>query len=170
MKRFIYGIIALLGLVSFSSCVDIGGYIVDWAPVEITIAAFDADGNSIISPDMPGMSLTFKGETYPVKEWGSSEPETKAYMAIMAGLRAMPIQGDDGQIAVYQLWFGEIDGAADMDEDIVLDWPDGSQDVIHYHCSNHREWPSPKCDRSWKLNGEAQERSHFEFTGKSLSK
>ncbi|MBO4340308.1 MAG: hypothetical protein J5835_02620 [Bacteroidales bacterium] len=169
MKRLLCGILVLMGLVSFSSCVDNNGYIVDWAPVEITIAAFDADGNSIISPEMPGMSLTFKGETYTVKEWGSQyEPESKAYLAIMAGLLAKPIQGEGGQCEGYQLWFGEIDGAADMDEDIVLNWPDGSRDVIHYHCSDHREWPSPKCNRSWKLNGGKHGSSHFEFNGKSL--
>ena len=38
---------------------------VDWALVHFVIEATDAEGNSIISPDMPGLSLSFQGESYP---------------------------------------------------------------------------------------------------------
>ena len=173
MRKMFYGILALAGLVFTTSCEEIApfGMIVDWAPVEITIEAFDDAGNSIISPEMPGMSLTFKNQVFyikhdePVRE---EEVQTKAYMAIMEGLVARPIQNEQGEIARYILWFGEIDGAKDMDEDIVLNWPDGSSDTIHYHCGNHREWPEPKCDRSWKLNGQKHSGSNFIFNGKSL--
>ena len=172
MRKMFYGILALAGLVFTSSCEEISpfGLIVDWAPVEITIEAYDDAGNSIISPDMPGMSLTFKGTTYEVQDPASlhDDYQTKAYMAIMAGLQAHPIQDEQGKIAKYILWFGEIDGAKNMDEDIILNWPDGSEDIIHYHCGNHREWPEPKCDRSWKLNGKKHEGSNFIFNGKSL--
>ena len=172
MRKMFYGILALAGLVFATSCEGIipGGLIVDWTPVEITIEAYDAAGNSIISPEMPGMTLTFKGTTYEVTDPASQREEyqTKAYMAIMGGLQAHPFQGDQGEIVKYILWFGEIDGASDMDEDIVLNWPDGSEDTIHYHCGNHREWPEPKCDRSWKLNGKKHEGSNFIFNGKSL--
>lgn len=136
------------------------GYIVDWAPVDIIIDAVDSDGNSIISPEMQGMSLTFKGETYTVKP---EETETKAFLAVMNGLVARKKQDE-----TYSLVFGHIDGAEDMDEDIRLHWPDGSEDVIHYHCSDHREWPKIKCNRSWKLNGEPHEGGTFSFSGKNL--
>ena len=117
---------------------------------------------------MPGMTLTFKGETYTVKDVeDKSNPETKAYLAIMEGLLAVPQYEINGK-TVYRLVFGEIDGAADMDEDIVLNWPDGSKDVIHYHCSDHREGRHPKCNRSWKLNGSEHEGNTFRFSGKSL--
>ena len=173
MRKLFYGILALAGLVFATSCEGLipGGLIVDWAPVEITIEAYDAAGNSIISPDMPGMTLTFRNEVFRIKQ---SEPvteegvQTKAYAAIMDGLIARPIQDEQGKIAKYILWFGEIDGAKNMDEDILLHWPDGSEDTIHYHCGNHREWPEPKCDRSWKLNGAKHEGSNFIFHDKSL--
>jgi hypothetical protein len=142
---------------------------VDWAPVEIYIEAVDAEGNSIISPHMPGMTLTFKGKTYTVRDAGAPmELQTRTYGAIMSGLVARPMDETDGQV-VYHLVFGEIDGAADMDEDIRLNWPDGSEDVIHYHCSNHREWPSLDCKRSWKLNGKKHDGCVFRFSGKSLA-
>ena len=143
--------------------------IVDWTPVSVYIEATDAAGNSIISPVMPGMSLTFKGETYTVQQ-AREYPEivqTKAYLPVMFGLVAEKVSGTD-ELPVYRLVFGEIDGAADMDEDIELNWPDGSKDVIHYHCSNHREWPEPDCDRSWKLNGKKHEGAVFKFSGKSV--
>ncbi len=164
MKRFIQTAVLCVGLAVASGCDGIiDGYCVDWTPVNIYITATDPDGNSIISPDMPGMSLTFKGETYTV----APEAETRAYAAYMGGLRAQRYDGTDNA-PVYRLVFGEIDGAADMDEDIVLQWPDGSRDTIHYHCSNHREWPEPRCKRSWKLNGKSHDGGIFAFTGKTL--
>ena len=163
----------ILSILLMTGCEGIGGLIVDWAPVVISIEAVDAEGNSIISPDMPGMTLTFKGVTYTVKEVSIPVTipvalQTRAYNAVMAGLIAVPMYEIDGEI-VYRLEFGEIDGAADMDEDILLHWPDGSEDVIHYHCSDHREWPSIKCNRSWKLNGKKHEDGCvFRFSGKNL--
>lgn len=145
-----------------AGCEEISeGRIVDWAPVNIYIEAVDNNGNSIISPDMPGMTLTFKDSVYTVQN-EDSIIHTRAYMAIMKGLVARPIGGTDGQ---YQLVFGEIDGAADMDEDILLNWPDGSRDIIHYHCSNHSE-RKLSCNRSWKLNGQPHNGSTFRFTDK----
>ena len=170
MKKLLFSLLSLAVIATACEEIIPGGMIVDWAPVEITMEAYDAAGNSIISPEMPGMTLTFKGTTYEVQDPASrrDEYQTKAYMAIMAGLQAHPVQGDQGEIAKYILWFGEIDGAKDMDEDIVLNWPDGSSDTIHYHCGNHREWPEPKCDRTWKLNGTKHSGSNFIFNGKSL--
>ena len=143
--------------------------IIDWAPVEIYIYADDADGNSIIRPDMPGMELTFKGETYTVRDKDQLMDSiyTRAYMATLFGLYAE--RDSERDSTAYRLYFGEIDGAADMDEDIVLKWPDGSKDVIHYHCSDHKYGKEAKCNRSWKLNGQKNATgSRFYFTGKSL--
>ncbi|MCR5713625.1 MAG: hypothetical protein K6F98_01665 [Bacteroidales bacterium] len=168
MRRLFYYAACLAGLLAATSCDDGSeDWIVDWAPVNVTIEAGDADGHSIISPDMPGMTLTFKGETYTVKD--AAEPYqagTKAYLAVMHGLLAVPVVQEEGE-TTYCLVFGEIDGAADMDEDIVLRWPDGSQDIIHYHCSDHKEGRHPTCDRSWKLNGVKYEGDTFRFSGKS---
>lgn len=151
-----------------NGCENGEDWIVDWAPVNVYIEAADADGNSIVSPDMPGMSLTFRGETYTVIDADSvARARTKAYLAIMDGLVARSYMEEDGQ-TVYRLVFGEIDGAEDMDEDLVLNWPDGSKDVIHYHCSDHKEGRNPKCNRSWKLNGKKHSGNTFSFSGKYL--
>ena len=171
MKRFLTPL-AVLSAILLAACGKVSGegWIVDWAPVNIHIEAVDDDNNSIISPDMPGMTLSFKGQTYEVQPAESEDgTETKAYAAMMRGLLAVPMYETDGK-TVYKLVFGEIDGAADMDEDITLDWPDGSRDVIHYHCSDHREGRHPKCNRSWKLNGKTHEGSTFRFSGKKPGK
>lgn len=154
--RNVFKILTLLALMTASAC---GRLIVDWAPVNVYIQATDNDGNSIISDDMPGMSLTFKGEIYTV------QPATKAYLARMEGLVA-----EKNAEGVFQLRFGEIDGSADMDEDLVLRWPDGSTDTIHYHCSDHKARRNPTCNRYWKLNGVDHDGAVFVFTGKSLAK
>lgn len=156
---------------ALTGCEEIinGDYIVDWAPVNIYIYATDSLGNSIISPDMPGMSLTFKDVTYTVKDWNHKKDSlinTKAYLAVLYGLYAEPYYDFDVDSLIYRLSFGEIDGAADMDEDITLNWPDGSVDTIHYHCSDHKEGRTPKCNRSWKLNGRIHDGNIFYFSGK----
>lgn len=168
MKKLLMSLCVLAGILAAGGCEAIeDDWIIDWAPVNIYITATDSDGNSIISPDMPGMSLTFKGETYTVKDWATRHQsvETRLYLAILSGLFAQPSQNNDG---TYRLYFGEIDGAADMDEDIVLIWPDGSKDTIHYHCSDHRGGRNADCKRSWKLNGKKYDGPIFKFTGKNL--
>ena len=147
-------------------------YEFDWYPVILIIRATDAEGKDIISSNMPGMSLTFKGESYTVRDWSEKDQAfsapTRTYFARLYGLFSQPYTSPDGKSG-NQLWFGEIDGALDMDEDILLNWPDGSKDVIHYHCSNHRYGKNPGCYRWWKLNGEPHSGGDFTFTGKGLN-
>ena len=162
-------VFAALSALMFAGCEEfnIDNPIVDWNPVNIYIYATDSTGNSIIKPEMPGMSLTFKNQTYTVRderEKYDSIIYTRAYLAILYGLFAEPYYDDNDSIQ-YRLSFGEIDGAADMDEDITLSWPDGSTDVIHYHCSDHNE-RKLSCKRTWKLNGKSHDGGIFHFTNK----
>ena len=164
MKQISAVLLILCGVL-LTACESVFEYEVDWAPVEIHIYAVDSAGNSIIQPKMPGMSLTYKGETYEVRDarlyYGEGEAiQTRAYLATLYGLYSQQCPDDS---TTYRLCFGEIDGAADMDEDIVLKWPDGSSDTIHYHCSDHKEGKNPKCNRSWKLNGKKHDGSEFHF-------
>ena len=168
MKRLFSVLIACVsGLLITAGCEVLGfDKEVDWALVHFVIEATDAEGNSIISPDMPGMSLTFQGESYTVEEAQVPAEIPRRYKFL-----ALPARTAEGSPSdEYYLWFGEIDGAEDMDEDIVLNWPDGSMDIIHYHCSNHHKWPQAGCTQIITLNGVEQEFSRFKFTGKNLSK
>lgn len=163
MKRTLFAITALASAF-LCGCENINDMIVDWAPVDIEIYATDSLGNSIIRPEMPGMTLTFQGETYTVQD---GTIYTKAYLARMYGLCSRVIDPTASPLQ-YKLCFGEIDGAKDMDEDIILNWPDGSTDVIHYHCSDHNE-SKLTVNRTWKLNGAKHEGSTFRFTNKNLN-
>ncbi len=168
MKRFLtYLLVGLTSILAVSCIKNMYAYDVDWTPVYVIIYANDADGNSIVTPDMPGMKLSFQGTTYEVQTWEEvlEKANTRAYLARLYGLFSQPgSEYSDEVDAPYRLVFGEIDGAADMDEDILLTWPDGTTDTIHYHCSDHQEDPTPKCKRSWLLNGESHEGNIFKFT------
>ena len=84
-------------------CEKNNGMIVDWSPVNIEIYATDSQGNSIISPDMPGMTLTFQGETYTVQD---GPMHTKAYLAQMYGLYTQAID-TTASPRQYKLCFGD---------------------------------------------------------------
>ena len=162
MKRTLFAIAALASAI-LCGC-DTESPIVDWYPVNIYIYASDSAGQSIIQPDMPGMTLTFKGETYTVRDSRTPNDSihTRAYMPVMYGLYAEAVD-TTANPKEYRLCFGEIDGAADMDEDITLNWPDGSTDVIHYHCSDHNE-SKITVKRTWKLNGREHSGNTFYFS------
>ena len=167
MKRTLFAIAALASAFLCGCEKNHHSKIVDWAPVNIEIYATNSQGNSIISPEMPGMTLTFKGETYTVQDGPNYAKGTRAYLAQIYGLYSQVVDSTASPI-LYKLVFGEIDGAKDMDEDITLNWPDGTTDVIHYHCSDHNE-DDITVKRSWKLNGAKHDGHVFRFTNKSLN-
>ena len=174
MKRITSFCILALALMTVA-CAEIGDPegldrpIVDWYPVNVILLVQDKDGNDLLNPSLSGnyfegASITFKGENHEARrlepgEYWSAIP-TKAYLARIKGFRlvyeTLTISGK--QENRWFLVFGEIDGALDMDEDLVVTWPSGETDTIHYHCSDHRvvkengEWIID-CKRSWKLNG-----------------
>lgn len=120
---------------------------VDWYPVELMIYVQDQNGTDLLNPATTGCiaegtSVAFMGSLY-------TEPfETRTYRATLHGFSFR-----EDQYGWY-LYFGEIDGAMDFDEDIVITWGDGSVDTIHYACSDHRVSSSSiTCSRSWTLNG-----------------
>ena len=153
-------------MIAFTCCEKNGeGMLVDWAPVSIYLRVVDGEGSDLLDPMNPsnlidGTSITFKGETYEAsRQWyetGQSYemPATKAIFAPLYGL--FLVNGEmfhnNSETAGFSLFFGEIDGAADMDEDLVVTLPDGTTGTIHYHCSKHDE-RKLTCDRSWKFNG-----------------
>lgn len=146
---------------------------VDWYPVNLIVTVQDKDGKDLLDPAVKGnyfngSSLTFQGKTYEALELGRNESwqqtPTKMYLARIKGFRLAydTIYINETETReCYFLVFGQIDGARDMDEDLILTWPDGSEETIHYHCSKHKveknrksgDW-NVSCERSWTLNGE----------------
>jgi len=147
--------------------------LVDWYPVNLILIVEDKDGNDMLDPTRAGnyasgTTISYKGETYgvytlqPGEAW--SQAPTKAYLARMKGLR---LAQDNLQLSEtekrygYFLVFGQIDGALDLEEDLVVKWNDGTEDVIHYSCSDHKVEKQKdgtwliECQRSWQLNKNA---------------
>ena len=144
--------------------------IVDWYPVNLIVTVQDKQGNDLLDPArsgnyFEGTTISFKGTTYDARlleagEYWAKAP-TKAYFAKMKGLRLVHDQLYFSETEIrtcYFLVFGQIDGAADMDENLVITWPNGKQDTFHYHCSDHKiekqkdgSWDID-CQRYWKLN------------------
>ncbi len=152
----------LILLMSVSACDDDnnGGVIVDWAPVGISITATDSNGNDLLNPQsnssiLDGTSLTFKEKTYEVSyDFMNHFEGAKAYMPHMYGLQLDTVRTNGNTLC--RMLFGEIDGGADMNEDLVINWGDGTSDVINYHCWKHNE-RKLSCNREWKVNGKKVE-------------
>lgn len=137
-------------------------WIVDWNPVIVYVYAEDAHGNDLIKSDMPDMTISFKGKTYPVKP--QKEVEGRYYLPTFYGFYFQEAsEYSKDPVAKNRLVFGEIDGALDMDEDMILTWPDGTTNTIHYHCSDHKDQQHATCNRWWKLDGKEHKDCHFKF-------
>ena len=181
MRRLVSFVLAILLTVSFTGCEKLGGnggggdWIVDWVPVSLFLRVVDEEGADLLDPENPdnlidGTSITFKGKTYSAsRQWYEAGrpfemPATKAILAQLYGLFLIngEIFNTHSETAGFSLIFGEIDGALDMDEDLVVTLPNGITGTIHYHCSNHNE-RKLSCDRSWKFNGAKHEGNIFTF-------
>lgn len=144
------------------------GMIVDWSPVNVIIQVTDGHGADLLDPENPnnmidGTSITFQGKTYEASREDRLSAVTKEYLALIYGLRLKKFDESVNKNAKgYYLIFGEIDGAKDMDEDLVVTLPNGMTCTIHYHCSKHNE-NKLSCKRSWKFNGTKHEGNIFTF-------
>ncbi len=180
MKKSRKNIPALFALILFlsplcHSCQGSGeNWIVDWAPVSLFITVNDSAGNDLLNPDSTWMDLdsikmSFLGYTFPLDTtlYMKSRHErvrydsTKAYRATMFGLLLI----DEYMIRLKYdtcytyLYFGEIDGAVDLDTDLILTWPDHTCDTFHYHCWDHVEGRNPSCERTLTYKGGTQDPS-----------
>ena len=152
--------------------------IVDWSPVVLYFEIDDAAGNDLLDPELANKlveetTITFKGKTYEVsRSWldtgnrRDASLETRYYMPTMVGLQLIKwsmvrtVETKDR----YVLYFGEIDGALEMDEDLVIQWPDGKKNTIHYHCSDHKATEKEITVNRWySLDGKKTESNLFKF-------
>ena len=175
MRKVLVLIMSTVLMVSLTGC-EIGeGVEVDWAPVSIFLRVVDSEGTDLLNLENPnnvidGTSITFKGNTYNAsRQWYETGnpfemPATKAIFAPLYGLFLVngEMFSNHSETAGFSLFFGEIDGAIDMDEDLVVTLSNGMTGTIHYHCSNHNE-RKLRCDRSWKFNGAKHEGNSFTF-------
>ena len=147
--RLLIGFIFLISFIACEKEDSKSDRIWDFNPIVFYFTLIGENGEDLLDPTTPGsyagmkINATYQNETY-VKDVSS-----KAYLAIMYGLRSIQLR--NGQ---YALTFGELDGADTYkNETIILDWGDGTQDVVTF--SSELKWKKhePVFNRSYKLNG-----------------
>ena len=118
----------------------------DAAPITLEIFVKDAEGNNLLDYDWllgKNVTATFKGETYDLQT-----EETKAYMPHFYGFKVTA-----RDLGMY-LYFGELAGTEALNDDFVINWGDGSSDVITIYN-----------DCKTKLNGAYDIKRHFVVNG-----
>lgn len=144
MKKIL---IFMLAAISFCSCAKC----IDWVPVTFQIRVQDEQGKDLLDPAndnswLIGTKIHYKGVIIDIDETGISAPATKAYPATYQGFRLE--KGSD----YYYLAFGEFDGGSEYDEeDIMIQWPDGTINVITYTRKLNNTTVSAK--QTFKLDG-----------------
>jgi hypothetical protein len=105
-----------------TSC-EIVGVDADAMPVTLEIFVKDTEGNNLLDYgwlDGKNVTATFKGETYELQK----DVPTRAYMPHFYGFKVTA--RDLGSM----LYFGELDGTHDMNDEFVINWGDGTFDTI----------------------------------------
>ena len=148
---------AITALFCFTGCDNNSDVIWDMHPVSYMIQVTDANGNDLLNPEFSGnltdqsVTATFRGEEYACR-WSNREEEitTRYYMPVFEGL--FHVQRFDGN---YYLEFGELDGEKDYNDDLILNWGDGTQDVITLKRTVKRKKNDTKRDvkTTFYLNG-----------------
>ena len=158
MKRLFLLCITLL---CFSSCekfIDTALSIFDppiWdiSPVVVVFEVRNSNGENLFDESTDSswlntsFSATFEGETYTYPY-----VETKEYYAYLRGLYLQPYS------QTPRLEFGELDGTVERNSDLVITWPDGTQDVINI-----------KRSFRWKLNGDPDGKTTLKLNGETTS-
>lgn len=130
----------------------------EWVPVDIEIYA-RKDGNDILDSTKAWyqgreLRLAHEGSVYKIPNRkspsslvsGTGYEADGSFNSKFYGLKLLKSKGR------YYLYFGDFDGAKDMDTEFVLTWPDGKKDVITYKRKVNAK--RHKADVSMTLNGE----------------
>ena len=154
LKNFCSLCLAGLLAMTFVGCSDhdeIDDLIVDFAPIQINGMAESQDGKDLLNPTVEGNLLTqnikaiYRGEEYT----NGASSKSRVYVPKFYGLITVKLQNGK-----YALSFGELDGGKDFkNEEIVIDWGDGKQDVITFSNTVKWEGKNPDIARSFLLNG-----------------
>ncbi len=121
MNRTLLLILTVLSF-AFTSCENMQ-VDADAMPVTLEIFVKDAEGNNLLDYgwlDGKNVIATFKGEIYELQK----DVPTRAYMPHFYGFK---VTGSDLGAMLY---FGELDGTHDMNDDFVINWGDGTFDTI----------------------------------------
>ena len=141
-----------LVLVLLTGCEEYigGGKEWDVYPINIDIYVQDSEGNDLLSSSnannilKDSIYVAYDGLEFPLGKDMSEEVMTRAYMAVLSGLKLLKYGNE------HYLTFGEFDGAKDWDDTFEIYWGDNSKDVIRFQ--RDFEWA---IDGSPKIKSEA---------------
>lgn len=148
---------SLLGIVACDDHDDDSYMIWDIYPTIISISVEDARGNDLLNPEVEGniaengIKAIYKGEVF--EKDSVAHRFGRAYMAVFYGLFTDTLTNGK-----YVLTVGEFAGDEDFEnEEIVIDWNDGSQDTIAFDSKFSWKNKEPFIQRTFYLNGEKTE-------------
>lgn len=121
MNRTLLLILTVLSF-AFTSCENMQVE-ADAMPVTLEIFVKDTEGNNLLDYgwlDGKNVTASFRGETYELQK----DVPTRAYMPHFYGFK---VTGSDLGAMLY---FGELDGTHDMNDEFVINWGDGTFDTI----------------------------------------
>ena len=143
MKRIlVFLLIAISSAVT--SCENIGVE-ADASPVTVEIFVKDAEGNNLLDYgwlDGKNVTATFKGETYQLQQVLTKFYLPQFYGFIVTNRNLGPM-----------MYFGELDGTHNLNDEFVINWGDGTFDtiVIYNNCRTTAKGYDIK--RHYVLNG-----------------
>lgn len=137
----------------FASCDNEDDLMIDWNPIEVKffVVSYGLHTNYVennFNDIIHTTTLTYQGKTYSIKKSLS-----KDYMPDFKGLCI-----DSTAISQPYFYFGELDGSKDYDDDFVIDFADGSKDVIHF---KRKHKGGTKVKDTWTLNGKEHDGNPF---------
>ena len=157
MKKILFAMFTALSLM-FASCGDDDeekedDLIIDWSPIKVKffVVSYGQQINYVannFNDIIHTTTLTYRGKTYSIEKSLS-----KFYAPNFQGLHI-------DSTAVWQPFFcfGELDGSNDYDDDFVIDFADGSKDVIHF---TRKHMGGLKVKDTWTLNGKERNGDSF---------
>ncbi len=146
MKSILKTAISVVLLMAFVACDSFEGKIWDISPVVLRVYVQNGKGENLLEQnwlDGKKVTATFKGETYELQP-----ARTKYYMPYFYGF--VLENWGNGQF----LYFGELNGAEDINEDLIISWGDGTSETIKiYNDYKTKSNGTPKINRYLVVNG-----------------
>lgn len=153
MKTVRYLFVILLASIAVSCSkneenIPVGGMVGD---ITLLFSVSNASGNDLLDPEyenniLEGTSLTYNKKVYPIDNtlqknydnYINGIPE-RTDLGLFVGLQLVNCDYVKKCLGYfyaknqYYLCSGSLNSGEDRDDDIIINWGDGSKDIVHYH-------------------------------------
>lgn len=117
--------------------------------IQIVVSVSDASGKDLLDPEnenniLEGTTLLYRKKVYPIDHtlqnnldnWKNGIPEnkkTESLLHLLTGEWVHKFIGIGFAKDQYHLYIGSLNPLEERDEDIIINWGNGSKDIIHYY-------------------------------------